>query len=696
MRRIHRFLSRNRTLLHQGLLLATGIAAAHGLDQAIARALAETAVPEPVQPVFLLPPPSISAEREDGVLLLPNRRGAGLESALTQISIGTVSDEEQYTVELLNRARLNPQAEAARLRDETDPLVLAAYNFFSLDRNLMVSQFAAFPPVPPLALVPQLQVSSKRHSTDMLTTGFQGHNGTDGSTIGVRVGDAGLDWCVAGENIYSFAQSVYQAHASFEADWGSGPGGMQSPAGHRQTIHAAKYQLVGVSILHGINTNKTDGTVVGPIVITEDFAGPCTSQGFVTGVAYYDLNGNHFYDVGEGIGGVQVTSADAGVFAITPVSGGYTLPVPDSGTFRVTFSVSGMNDTLRSVTITNLQNAKVDFPLTYAPPAIDGPANIALGHGTTFLFPVVPGAQGYFLSSAALVQTNLTDGAELGLGQFQAITTAGYSVIATDVRALGTSSFHLVQPQPGAGVPPVAQILNLSTPFRATADSKLDFRSRLGWAASTQVGRAQISADRGATWSDIWTQAGTGTSGDLSFTARSFTLASFVGQELRLRFVYDYIGGSFSPQTDKGVGLYLDEIAVSNVELLQSATDVDIGNSTQFKFTPPAAGAYQLSIQPRLPSRVLPPGPTKKVLAATVANPAQTKLASATVNGSTLQVSATVVSGGPSNYRFATSVAPNGPWTIDTSATVQDLGGSQLKVTTPLTGAKRFYRLLAE
>jgi len=53
-----------------------------------------------------------------------------------------------------------------------------------------------------------------------------------------------------------------------------------------------------------------------------------TTTVFVTGVAFRDANANKLYDLGEGVGGVEVVFAAAGVKTTTAPGGGYALPVP--------------------------------------------------------------------------------------------------------------------------------------------------------------------------------------------------------------------------------------------------------------------------------------------------------------------------------------------------------------------------------
>src|SRR5205807_3031727 len=75
------------------------------------------------------------------------------ESTTGQLySIGDPTNEEQYYLELINRARANPTAEGNRLAATTDSNILAAYTAFGVNLVLMQSQFLLIPPAPPLSM----------------------------------------------------------------------------------------------------------------------------------------------------------------------------------------------------------------------------------------------------------------------------------------------------------------------------------------------------------------------------------------------------------------------------------------------------------------------------------------------------------------------------------------------------------------
>jgi hypothetical protein len=284
------------------------------------------------------------------------------ESTTAQLySIGDPTNEEQYYLELINRARANPPAEGIRLAITTDGSVLAAYSAFGVNLVLMQSQFALIPPAPPLSMNATLLTAARAHSQNMLQNNYQGHSGPDGSlTTRLASYTSGANGWSIGENIYAYSTSVWYGHAGFEVDWGGSAvtGGMQSPPGHRQNIHSTTFREVGIGVVLGSNGG------VGPQLVTQDFGTTGGLLPFVTGVVYRDLNNNGFYDPGEGVGGVTVTVSNASSYAVTATSGGYSVPVPGSGNYAVTYSGGGVPTSQRNVSVINAQNVKSDYVVT--------------------------------------------------------------------------------------------------------------------------------------------------------------------------------------------------------------------------------------------------------------------------------------------------------------------------------------------
>jgi hypothetical protein len=288
-------------------------------------------------------------------------------------SIGDPTNEEQYYLELINRARANPTAEGIRLALTTDPAVISAYTAFGVDLVLMQAQFALLAGAPPLSMNATLLNAARAHSQNMLQNNYQGHSGPDGS-VSTRLAayTSGANGWSIGENVYAYSKSVWYGHAGFEVDWGGTAltGGMQSPPGHRQNIHSTTFREVGIGVVLGSNGGSGG---VGPQLVTQDFGTVGGLLPFVTGVVYRDLNNNGFYDPGEGVGGVTVTIANVSSYAVTASAGGYSVPVLGNGNYTVTFSGGSAPTVQKAVSVVNGQNTKADYIVTGSAPSTPTP-----------------------------------------------------------------------------------------------------------------------------------------------------------------------------------------------------------------------------------------------------------------------------------------------------------------------------------
>ena len=109
-----------------------------------------------------------------------------LESRVLLTAVN-IADEEQLILELINRARANPEAEATRLG-------------ISLNAGLPAGTITSTPKQP-LALNQQLQNASVGHTVDMIDRDFFAHTNPSGVTPGGRATAAGYNWWTIAENI---------------------------------------------------------------------------------------------------------------------------------------------------------------------------------------------------------------------------------------------------------------------------------------------------------------------------------------------------------------------------------------------------------------------------------------------------------------------------------------------------------------
>lgn len=442
-------------------------------------------------------------------------------------------------------------------------------------------------------------------ATGCSPTRFQSHTGAGGSDPWLRIASAGYTLATGGENIFSYVKSVFQGHAGFQIDWGAGTGGMQGPPrGHRANIHSSGFREIGVGVRLGSNT--VGNATVGPQLVTQDFGTASGATPFVTGVVYYDLNGNGFYDPGEGIGGVTVSVQGSSYYAVSANSGGYSVPVPNSDATRtVSFSGIGLNQSMNA-TISGLKNAKADFVPAYSASAVAGPATIYTGSSSNFTISAIGGATQYgwqYVEKIAAAAENCDT-----LGNFTTTTTAGYNVVDTGVKDSGGASFHLAHPAFET------QTITFSKTFHPQAGSALQFKSRLCLATAVQTARVQVAVEGTSNWTDVYTQSGTGGSGESWFVARTASLSAFAGQFIRIRFAYTVTSSAYTG-TNSGVGWYVDTISFTNTSELSGATAVEPLASPAFSFSPPKTGTFLLRSRPYISGRYWSYGPVKEVTA---------------------------------------------------------------------------------
>lgn len=278
----------------------------------------------------------------------------------------TWSSEEVYLVELVNRARADPAAEAARTG-------------IDLTADLNANELARLVPSEPLALHESLTLASRQHSRDMSDRDFFDHENPDHDRAQQRAEANGYDGS-AGENIAAGYDTIDIAHE----EW-------LKSVGHRKNVLSLwetftpsfHYDEIGVGFFFpgfGVSTYHTYYTEV------FGYSGS-PARTYILGVVYDDGDGDEFYTVGEGLDNVRVdvTNADNGVLVgsyLTDEAGNYQIEVP-GGDYFVTFvnTLTGFGKRA-PVTVAANTNVKVDAT---ADELVDplNPADNAAGSGAT-------------------------------------------------------------------------------------------------------------------------------------------------------------------------------------------------------------------------------------------------------------------------------------------------------------------------
>ena len=248
---------------------------------------------------------------------------------------------EQYLLELINRARLDPQAEANRYG-------------VGLNSGL---QSGTIDGSAKQVLAPntRLESAAASHSQWMLNADTFSHTGAGGSNPGERMTSAGyqfsgswtwrenLAWTGSTGSI-SLSRAIEQHHE-----------GLYRSAGHRANTFAEDIREIGVAQVSGKFTYQ--GNTYNASMLTEKFA-KSGSEVYITGVSYNDSDGDRFYSIGEGRGGVWVR-ADGEVDQ-TASAGGYAIGVSadEASAVRVGINAS----TFATLTIDTTEgNAKLDM-----------------------------------------------------------------------------------------------------------------------------------------------------------------------------------------------------------------------------------------------------------------------------------------------------------------------------------------------
>ena len=255
---------------------------------------------------------------------------------------------EQYMLELINRARANPAAEAASLG-------------IDLNEGLPAGTITA-DAKQPLAFNPQLTTAALNHTSWMIQNNAFGHNEA-AVDPGGQMTAAGYPFSGAagwGQNIAyrgttpsvpPLISTVVQEERDLFVDSG------ESGRGHRVNLLDGAFKEAGI----GVQSAPFQG--YNSVVVTQDFAYE-SGNSFLTGVAYSDtIVHDHFYTPGEGLGNITITAvraSDHAVFSTTTwAAGGYALPL-GPGTYTVTATGAGLGTLTASATMSS-QNVELDF-----------------------------------------------------------------------------------------------------------------------------------------------------------------------------------------------------------------------------------------------------------------------------------------------------------------------------------------------
>ncbi|MGD0091053.1 MAG: CAP domain-containing protein [Planctomycetota bacterium] len=214
--------------------------------------------------------------------------------------------EETLILELINRFRANPVAEADRLgfKDEAG------------------EDMRKLKPLPPMVMNLNLLDAARKHSYYMILNTLTHSEDKDkpgfyGVTPWERAPKSGYTGFCGAENCFRDPGDPYGSHAGFAHS-----------KGHRDNMASGHREVGTGGVPHE-----------GRLSVTHLF-GTRGVPRMAGGVAYQDANGNNFYDVGEGIGGVKISASD-GTGTSTWKSGGYALDLKSAKAVTLTAEFMG-------------------------------------------------------------------------------------------------------------------------------------------------------------------------------------------------------------------------------------------------------------------------------------------------------------------------------------------------------------------
>jgi hypothetical protein len=283
-----------------------------------------------------------------------------------------------------------------------------------------------------------------------------------------------------------------------------------------------------------------------------------------------------------------------------------------------------------------------------------------------------------------IVSGNFADSADNGPGNFT-LTPPPYYYLTTNP-PVGSEPFcfHLCH------LDSTSQLFQLNEVLYPGSNSTVNFSSQLGYATSDETARVQASTNSGATWDDLFVEAGGSDTPESSFTPHSLSLSNYAGQVTLLRFNFAFTGGGYYPASDNYIGWNIEDVVIANVQQ-QVVTTLD---TTNFTFTPAQTGTYLLQAQPVIFGQFpLNYGPIKDVTVIANSNPVIV-LNPPVLTTNHVLLNFTVTGGSATTFHLLQTGQLGMPWATNTTATFStNVPGGSYRYTDTNSSAVRYYRV---
>jgi hypothetical protein len=411
-------------------------------------------------------------------------------------------------------------------------------------------------------------------------------------------------------------------------------GSNNNPVGHRRWLLYSLANEMGTGDIPQTETKRSANAIW--VVGNFKASGP---KGFVT----WPNKGYTPQDLVPARWSISYPGAGFGSATVAMTQGGVAVPVSvvsrsDTGIGDNTLvweptglQVSGLQDVPYNVTVSSISGTGVPSSYSYTVTAfnpdvlgqsvtISGSSTPAVS-GQDYTFNATSQADQYQLRVSTGSTAGWTEGAE-SLATITDLTAPDYPLAQSTVKRSGTQAFHLTIPSFAAG----DQGFEVARDIVPTASSQLLFYDLFRFVTTASRLSAELSEDNGSTWTEIWARNGNGSTSssgwDAAFNARSVSLAAYAAKPVRVRFIFRANNSAFTG-TSTDVGIFLDDISVSNAtELVNTTTTALAGSATSFTLNASTAGSplmagtsYYLRIRPNVGTRWFGDGALKTVTA---------------------------------------------------------------------------------
>lgn len=206
------------------------------------------------------------------------------------VMTASISAAEQLMLEMVNRARLDPGAEASRLGVALTA-GLQPGSITTAAKQVLVHNS-------------MLENAAVGHAQWMLAADVFSHTGFGGSTPGQRATAAGYDWNTVGENIsWQGSTAAISANLMISTQHDA----LFKSAGHRANLMKENFTEIGIA--QELGRFQSGANIFNASMVAQSF-GRSGSDVFITGVAYDDNNLDRFYTIGEGKAGLTMIASD--------------------------------------------------------------------------------------------------------------------------------------------------------------------------------------------------------------------------------------------------------------------------------------------------------------------------------------------------------------------------------------------------